>query len=91
MRERRTNQSWYEIGKQQGSRAGRRGGEVQRHARDFVDEDDNAAWIDGVLEGVMSCGARIVSVIAVQDLMPGSKGGLIQVILVEPSGRYAGD
>jgi len=56
---------------------------VQRHARDFADEDENAAWIDGVLEGVMSVGARIAAVTSVDDLMPGSKGGLIQVILVE--------
>ncbi|RDJ13916.1 hypothetical protein [Rhizobium grahamii] len=75
--------SWYEVGKEQGIRAGRLGGEVQRNARDFADEDDNTAWIDGVLEGVMSEGARIAAITSVQDLMPGSKGGFIQVIVVE--------
>lgn len=37
----------------------------------------------GVLEGVMSAGARIAAVTSVQDLMPGSKGSLILVIIVE--------
>jgi hypothetical protein len=77
---------WYDIGKDQGIRAGRRGVEVQRHQSDFVNEDENAAWIDGVLEGVLSVGARIAAVTSVQDVMPGSKGGIIQVIMVERLG-----
>ena len=77
---------WYDIGKEQGARAARLGGEVQRHQRDFVDEGENAAWIDGVLEGVTSAGGRLTAVNSVQDMMPGSKGGLIQVILVERRG-----
>ncbi|OWV94149.1 hypothetical protein [Rhizobium sp. R693] len=79
----RTVQDWYEVGKRQGVRAGRLGGEVQRHQYDFDDEEENADWIDGVLEGVLSVGARIAAVKSVQDLISGSKGGLIQVILVE--------
>jgi len=74
---------WYEIGKRQGVRAGRIGGEIQQHQRDFFDEEENTAWIDGVLEGVLSVGGRIAAVTTVQDMMPASKGGLIQVILVE--------
>ncbi len=74
---------WYDIGKEQGIRAGRHGGEVQRHQQDFFDEEENTAWIDGVLEGVLSVGARITGITTVRDLMPGSKGGVIQVILVE--------
>jgi len=61
----RTNQSWYEIGKQQSIRAGKLGGEVQRHAGDFADENENAAWIDGVLGGVLPVGARIAAVTGV--------------------------
>ncbi|WP_431323059.1 hypothetical protein [Rhizobium sp. YTU87027] len=78
-----TAQSWYEVGKKQGVRAGRLGGEVQRRQYDFDDGEENAEWIDGVLEGVLSVGARIAAVTRVQDLMKGSKGGLIQVIKVE--------
>jgi hypothetical protein len=74
---------WYDLGKEQGIRAGRNGGEVQCHQRDFINDDENAAWIDGVLEGVMSVGGRVVGITSVHDVMPGSKGGLIQVILVE--------
>ena len=74
---------WYDLGKEQGLRAGRNGGEVQRHQADFATEDENTAWIDGVLEGIMSVGGRIVGVTSVSDMMPGSKGGLIQVIIVE--------
>jgi hypothetical protein len=74
---------WYDIGKEQGIRAGRHGGEIQRHQKDFANVDENAAWIDGVLEGVMSVGGRIATATSVQDMMPGSKGGLIQVIFVE--------
>ncbi|WP_141105527.1 MULTISPECIES: hypothetical protein [unclassified Rhizobium] len=77
-----TVQSWYEVGKKQGVRAGRLGGEVQRHQYDFDDEEENADWIEGVLEGVLSVGARIAAVTSVQDLMLGSKGGPIQVIKV---------
>jgi hypothetical protein len=61
----RTNQSWCEIGKQQGIRDGKVGGEVQRHAGDFADENKNAAWIDGALEGVLPIGARIAAVTSV--------------------------
>lgn len=47
---------------------------------------ENAAWIDGVIEGVLSVGGRIVGITGVQDMMPGSKGGLIQVLLGEGQG-----
>ncbi|MDM9621947.1 hypothetical protein A6U87_20625 [Rhizobium sp. AC44/96] len=74
---------WYDIAKRQGQRAGKRGGEIQRHQSDFRDEDENTAWIDGVLDGVMSSGERIAALTSVRDMMPGSKGGLIQVVIVE--------
>lgn len=78
---------WYDAGSQQCERAGRLGGEIHRHQRDFTDQDENAAWIDGVLDGVMSAGGRIAAVTSVPDMMPGSKGGLIQVVIVE-EGTY---
>jgi hypothetical protein len=40
-----------------------------------------SGWNDKV--GVMSAGGRVVGVTSVHDVMPGSKGGLIQVIQVE--------
>jgi hypothetical protein len=76
-------QDWYGIGKKQGIRAGKLGGEIQQHQQDFLDEEENTAWIDGVLEGVLSVGGRIAAVTSVKDVIPGSKGGLIQVIIVE--------
>ncbi|CDZ62574.1 Hypothetical protein NGAL_HAMBI2605_20360 [Neorhizobium galegae bv. orientalis] len=48
--------------------------------------DENATWIGGVLEGVLSAGGRIASVTTVYDMKPGSKGGLIQVVAVEKRG-----
>lgn len=78
---------WYDIGKLQGQRAGKRGGEIQRHQNDFRNEDENTAWIDGVLDGVMSSGGRIAALTTVRDMMPGSKGGLIQVVIVERTRR----
>jgi hypothetical protein len=83
MKKNSTPEDWYDVGKAQGIRAVKRGLEIQRYQSDFMTEDENSAWADGVLEGAISVGGQIVAVDTVLDMIPGSRGGVIQVIYVE--------
>lgn len=74
---------WYSVGKEEGYRAGRFQTEIQRSQNGFQSEDDAAAWIERLNEGVSLAGARITAMTVPKDQMPGSARGFIHVLYVE--------